>query len=115
LLADVADEPDMLALVQETVMATDYARLGEILQRGIARGELRPDLDAALATELLHATLVFRFLTSGARRGALTDPGSARLVDTLLDGLGNRKARPSRLSAASRTDRLKRAGRPDKL
>lgn len=91
LLADVADEPGMLALVEDTVMAMDYAMLGEIVRRGIARGELRGDLDVTLASEVLHATLVLRFLTSGARRDPLADPDSARLVDTLLAGLGTRR------------------------
>lgn len=90
LLADVADEPDMLALVEKTVMAIDYAMLGEIVRRGIKRGELRPDLDVGLGVELLHAALVFRFLTSGAQRDPLAGPDSQRLVDTLMVGLGNR-------------------------
>jgi AcrR family transcriptional regulator len=94
LLGDVADEPDMLALLRETVMAIDYAMLGEIVRRGIARGELRPDLDVSLASELLHATLVFRFLTSGGRRDPLSDRNSTRLIDTLLVGLAHR-IRPS--------------------
>ncbi len=96
LLADVADEPEMLTLVQETVMAIDYAMLGEIVRRGITRGELRADLDVQLASEILHGSLVFRFLTSGGRRDPLGGRESPRIIDMLLAGFGNRTEQPSR-------------------
>ncbi len=87
LLADVAGEPNMLAIVRETVMAMDYAMLGEIVRRGIARGELRADLDVALASEILHGALVLRFLTSGGGRESLRGRALSGLVDALLAGL----------------------------
>jgi len=90
LLGDLADEPDMLVLVHETVLAIDRERLGEIVRRGIARGELRAKLDVALATELLHASLIFRFLTSGGRLSTLRGSDLTPLIDTLLAGLARR-------------------------
>ena len=90
LLGDLADEADMLALVHETVLATDHERLGAIVRRGIARGELRSELDVALATELLHASLIFRFLASGGRLSTLGGRNLTPLIDTLLVGLARR-------------------------
>jgi len=90
LLGDLADEADMLALVHETVMATDRERLSAIVRRGIARGELRAELDVALATELLHASLIFRFLASGGRLSTLGGRNLTPLIDTLLVGLARR-------------------------
>lgn len=96
LLGDMADEPDMLALVQETVMAIDCAMLSEIVLRGIARGELRPNLDVSLASEILHASLVFRFLTSGGRLNPMASRDSSRLVNTLLAGFARELSRSTR-------------------
>jgi len=90
LLSDLADEPAMLALVHETVMAIDRQRLGEIVRRGIVRGELRAELNVALATELLHASLIFRFLVSGGRLSTLGARNLTPLIDTLLAGLARR-------------------------
>jgi AcrR family transcriptional regulator len=90
LLGDLADEPDMLALVHKTVMAIDRVRLAEIVRRGIARGELRADLEVALATEILHASLIFRFLASGGRLSTLGGTHLTPLIDTLLAGLARR-------------------------
>jgi len=97
LLGDIVDEPGMLALLQETVMATDYAVLGEIVRRGIARGDLRADLDVRPATEILYGSLMFRFLISGGRQDPLSGREGSRLVDMLLKGLaakppGSRKS-----------------------
>jgi AcrR family transcriptional regulator len=111
LLGDVADEPRMLALLRETVIALDYAMLGEIVCRGIARGELRSDLDVPLASELLHATLVLRFLTSGGRRDPLGERNSARLVDMALEGLGLKPPRHDRRGKGTDGQRRLSGGR----
>jgi AcrR family transcriptional regulator len=87
LLADVADEPEMLAIAQETVVTNDREMLGEIVRRGIMRGELRPDLDVDSAAELLHAPLIYRFLMSGGRLDAFRGSDFMRLIDTFLAGL----------------------------
>jgi AcrR family transcriptional regulator len=102
LLGDMADEPELLALVRETVIAADYGMLGEIVRRGIARGELRPDLDICLASEVLQAALVFRFLTSGGRSDPLGGRNAARLVDMLLVGFANKPARSRRIRGRGR-------------
>jgi len=87
LLADVADEPEMLAIVQDTVVRNDREMLGEIVRRGITRGELRPDLDVDATAELLHAPLIYRFLMSGGRLDTFRGSNFMRLIDTLLAGL----------------------------
>ena len=36
--------------------------LRTVLRRGVERGELRPDLDLELATDLVHGTVIYRIL-----------------------------------------------------
>jgi hypothetical protein len=64
------------------------ALLGEIVRRGIDRGELAPDLDVELAVDLLHGTTVYRILMSEADLGG-ADRTIAALGQTLREGLGN--------------------------
>lgn len=57
------------------------ARIGTIFERAIARGEIDPTTDTALAVEMLLAPLYFRLLITD---GPLDDALVARLVDFVL-------------------------------
>ena len=64
------------------------ARVGElrrIVERGVERGDVRPDTDVDLVYELLLGPVYFRLLLSGAP----LDPArlAERLVDAVLPGL----------------------------
>jgi hypothetical protein len=61
----------------------DVAR--EVLRRGIATGELRPDTDVELAVIMLSGTMVMTLLGSAPRLD--TDNLAERLVDTVLRGI----------------------------
>ena len=69
------------------------ARLGEILRAGVTSGELRPDLDVDLATDLVTGPLLYRIVFPGDT--AIDAGHCARLVDALLAGLSQGRGRPS--------------------
>jgi AcrR family transcriptional regulator len=52
--------------------------MAETLQRGIARGEVRPDVEFEIARELGQAVLWHRFLVTG-------DPVTGALIDHVID------------------------------
>jgi Tetracyclin repressor-like, C-terminal domain len=57
--------------------------LRPVVERGIARGELRPDTDAQLLLETLIAPLHGRLLLTG---GQIDAQLAERVVDLVLDG-----------------------------
>jgi len=91
LLSDMLAEPEMLSIAQHTVLATDYAMLGQLVDRAVKRGEFRSDLDVSTAIQLLHAVLIYRFLIKGGRADAVAGKDFEKLMDTLLHGLGGEK------------------------
>jgi AcrR family transcriptional regulator len=86
LLADAADDPRLLAAMQEALLSPWRAALGEILRRGVARGELRADLDVELVTEIVFGTTVASVLMSGGDTSALPEL-PLRVFDTLAAGI----------------------------
>jgi AcrR family transcriptional regulator len=86
LLADAADDPRLLAAMQEALLSPRRAALGEILRRGVARGELRADLDVELVTQIVFGTTVASVLMSGGDTSALPEL-PLRVFDTLAAGI----------------------------
>jgi AcrR family transcriptional regulator len=86
LLADAADDPRLLAAMQEALLTPRRAALGEILRRGVARGELRADLDVELVTQIVFGTTVASVLMSGGDTSALPEL-PLRVFDTLAAGI----------------------------
>ena len=62
-----------------------------MIDRGIKRGDLRPDTDLRLVHELLVGPVFYRFLLSG---GALDRKLSNALVQAVLDGFGTSPRKP---------------------
>ena len=86
LLADAADDDELLEVLDAVLLRPRLALVAEILRRGIARGELRADLDVELTAEMLLGPSVFRLLRSGG------DPASIegfpmRVWDTVMAGM----------------------------
>ena len=77
LIADIAENAD-LAEATRGFLGTRRRIMVEILQRGISRGELRPDIDLELTADLMYGPLTYRFLISGA-------PLTARFADKVVD------------------------------
>jgi AcrR family transcriptional regulator len=91
LLADAAGDPEMHAIFYENLVAPRRAVMGEVLRRGVARGELRADLDVELTIDLLTGPWVYRLLISGGDPDAIFRLDPSGLLDLILRGI----ARPT--------------------
>lgn len=69
LVPDLADDEDLKRRFLTTVWEPRRQRGNRVLERGIARGELRPGLDLDLVQDLLAAAVVYRFLFAHAELG----------------------------------------------
>jgi AcrR family transcriptional regulator len=90
LLAEAVGDPEMHAIFYENLVAPRRAIMAEVLRRGIARGELRPDLDVELAIDVLTGPWVYRLLISGGDATALYRADPTELLDLVLGGLAAR-------------------------
>jgi AcrR family transcriptional regulator len=86
-MAAVSQSPEVMEAYRERVVEPRTRRLHELLLRGTANGELRPDLDVDLAVTLLVGpTLYVSMMRSKPQH--LDRATSQGLVDGVLDGLG---------------------------
>jgi AcrR family transcriptional regulator len=81
LVSDLAAEPKLAEAFRERVVAYRVSELGRLVERGIKRGQLRPDTDLHLLHELLFGPIYYRLLLSG---GALERALPERVVDAVL-------------------------------
>jgi AcrR family transcriptional regulator len=82
LLSEIAINPELRDPFRDSVVRARRDEIAQVVRRGIDRGDLRPDADPALATELLVGPVYFR-LTFG---GALDEAFAERVVDAVLHG-----------------------------
>jgi AcrR family transcriptional regulator len=87
LLAESAGDSEMHAIFFENLVAPRRAAVGEALRRGVARGELRADLDIELAIDVVTGPWVYRLLISGGDVRAIFRPDPSALLDLVLHGL----------------------------
>jgi len=88
--AEVARRTPLGRLYGERVIGPRRAIFGEMLRRGITRGELPKAIDVELAVDHLVGTLLLRRLTGRLKR---SDPYFAeQAVDLLLAGLRSRES-----------------------
>ena len=81
LVSDLATDEELARAFQERVVAMRIAEVRRLVERGVARGDLRPDADYELAHELLFGPVYYRLLLSGAPLdGSLAE----RIVDAVL-------------------------------
>ena len=78
LIADLTEDPEVAENYLTQYIAPRRASVWEALQRGIDRGELRPDVDFAFVSDLLTGPLFYRKLV----RGEALDP---RLVEETVN------------------------------
>jgi AcrR family transcriptional regulator len=84
LVAEIAVDEALAALVDSRTVQPRRAMARTVLERGIERGEIRPDLDMELVCDLLVGSLYTRALVGRAR---LTRAKAEQYVDYVLDGL----------------------------
>jgi AcrR family transcriptional regulator len=88
LLGDVANDPELHAIFYENLVAPRRAEMRAVLERAVARGEIRDDVDVELMIDLFAGPVVYRLLISGgdfAQLHAIDDQ-----LDALLNGLAPR-------------------------
>ena len=83
LASQIATDPQLARVYREHVVEPRRAQLRPVIERGIARGDLRPDTDLRLVHELMVGPIFYRLLFSG---GPLDRKLSTRLADAILDG-----------------------------
>jgi AcrR family transcriptional regulator len=90
LASQIATDPELGRVYREQVVEPRREQLRPVIERGIARGDLRPDTDVRLVHEMMVGPLFYRLLFSG---GPVDRKLSVRIADAILDGFAPTKAR----------------------
>src|SRR6516162_8238588 len=92
LVADLVADPELAERYLGDYVGMRRSVVYQALQRGIDRGELRPDADLALVYDMLIGPLMMRSLVSGERLGR---DMAEQTVDAVLAAFGqNPKGHP---------------------
>jgi AcrR family transcriptional regulator len=89
LLGDVVNDPELHAIFRTNLVEPRRAALRTVLERAVARGEIRGDVDVELMIDLFAGPPVYRLVITG---GDLSQMFS---VDAQLDALLNGLAPPA--------------------
>jgi AcrR family transcriptional regulator len=81
IVAAMAQDPDFAAAFREGVIGWRKKEMVDLLTRGIARGDVRPDVPVEIARELGQGFLWHRFLITG---DPIDDEVVVRIVDEVL-------------------------------
>jgi AcrR family transcriptional regulator len=82
LLSQIATDPGLGDPFRATVVQARRDEIARVIERGIARGDLRRDADPRIATELLVGPVYFRVMFGGE----LTRDFAERIVDAVWRG-----------------------------
>ncbi len=88
LLSQIATNPSLGDPFRATVVGARRGEVARVIARGIERGDLRGDADAAIATELLVGPVYFRLMFGGELSAGLAE----QVVDAFLQGYAARPA-----------------------
>jgi AcrR family transcriptional regulator len=89
LVSEIATDPKLGRVYLEHVIEPRWQQLQPVIDRGIARGDLRPGTELRLLHELLIGPIYYRLLFS---RQPLDPKLGQRLVDTILESFAPRRA-----------------------
>jgi AcrR family transcriptional regulator len=95
LVSEVATDSQLAHVYREYVVDPRRRQIQAVIERGIERGDLRPDTDPRLVQELLIGPIYYRLLFSGP---PFDRKLGTRLVDAILDGF---RTRPEKTRATS--------------
>jgi AcrR family transcriptional regulator len=90
LVSDLATDSTLAEAFRGQIVAARLTEVRRLLDQGIARGDLRSDLDYELVHELLFGPVYYRLLLSGAPLDAAL---AQRIVDAVMPAL--RQQRPT--------------------
>jgi AcrR family transcriptional regulator len=82
LLSQIAGNPLLGDPFRATIVQARRNEVARLIARGIERGDLCPDADADVATELLVGPVYFRFIFGGE----LNDEFAQKIVDNVMRG-----------------------------
>jgi AcrR family transcriptional regulator len=80
LVGAMPQRPELARAVRDGFLAQRRAALRAVLDRGVARGDLRADLDVELALDVLGGPLFYRLLITGGPIDADLAEGVAELI-----------------------------------
>ena len=83
MVAECSRNPELAHAFRTGFVAVRRAAVVDLIERGVARGDLRPDVDRDLIVDLLVAPVHYRLLVTGA---PLTPDLAERVVDAVLGG-----------------------------
>ena len=88
LLGETANDPELHAIFYDNLVEPRRAQTRTILERAMARGEIRDDVDIDLIIDLFAGPVIYRLLIT---RGDLEQlPAIDKQLDALLNGLAPR-------------------------
>jgi AcrR family transcriptional regulator len=87
LVSDFATDAELGKAFREQIVSVRIAEVRRVVDKGIERGDLAPEVDYELVHELLFGPVYYRLLLSGA---ALDPQLAERIVDAVLPGLAAR-------------------------
>ncbi len=82
MLSQIASNPTIGDPFRATVVEARRTEVARVVERGIARGDLRKDVDVAVATELLVGPVYFRLMFGGVLDLAFAE----QIVDSVMRG-----------------------------
>jgi AcrR family transcriptional regulator len=91
LVDEMARDPELAEAVRTRLVADRRRAIYEVLERGIERGEIRPDVDVEIVADLLGGPVVIRRLLTGR---PVTTRFIREVVGMVLDGAATRERRP---------------------
>jgi AcrR family transcriptional regulator len=90
LVGAMAEQPELARAVRAGFLASRRTALGEVLRRGVGRGDLRRDLDLELALDVLGGPLFYRLLITG---GPIDEQLAEGVADLILRGFAPSESR----------------------
>ncbi len=93
LIGAMTQKPELARSVSDGFLAGRRGALGEVLRRGVERGDLRRDLDLELALDVLGGPLFYRLLVTG---GPLDEQLAEGVADLILRGFAPEGRPPTR-------------------
>jgi AcrR family transcriptional regulator len=83
LIGAIAQKPELARTVRDGFLTGRRVALTQVLERGVERGDLRPDVDLELALDVLGGPLFYRLLVTG---GPLDEQLAEGVADLILRG-----------------------------